>query len=381
MKILWASNFSTQSGYSNQARLIVPRLVRMRHEVVVLELGGNGMTHIVDGIQVIPTSLDAFGHDLMAAHCEKLKIDAVVTLTDTWAFRPDVMSQVRWFPLTPVDHMPVPPGVVNALKGSVQPIAISKFGVDQLQRAGFQPMYLPHGVDPAIWRPVTMESARAAVNIPQEAFWVSFVGVNDAVPSRKGLPELLAAWSMFSPRHPDARLYLHTSREGNLPISHLGGVQLGELFKSFGIDESTVQLPDAYAYRTGIAASMLALIASASDVFVLPSRGEGFGLPALEFQRCGCPAILTDFAASSELCASGWLVDGECEWTWQNATNVKPSALSIVERLEEAYAERGNMRRRMQAIEFARQYDIDVIMQRHGAQLLESMADRVLMAA
>lgn len=361
--------------------MIVPRLVRMGHEVVVLELGGHGMVHVVDGIQVIPPALDALGNDIIPAHAEHLKVDAVVTLTDTWAFRPDVMAQVRWFPLTPIDHLPVPPGVAHSLRASVQPIAISRFGLDQLQRAGFQPLYLPHAVDPTVWRPVTMESARSAVNIPQDAFWVSFVGVNDSIPNRKGLPELLAAWSMFSPRHADARLYLHTSREGNLPISTFGGVQLGELFKAFGIDESTVQLPDAYAYRTGIAQSTLSLIASASDVFILPSRGEGFGLPSLEFQRCGCPVILTDFAASGELCFSGWKIDGEPDWTVQHATNVKPSVLSIAERLEQAYAARGDMRYRMQAIEGARQYDIDTVMRRYGAPLMEQMADRVLLAA
>lgn len=336
---------------------------------------------MIDGIQIIPTSLDPIGNDLMISHVEKLKIDAVITLTDTWAFRPEVMAQVPWFPLTPIDHMPVPPGVSYSLRASRRPIAISKFGVDQLQRAGFNPAYLPHGVDPSIWRPAQMAGARKLVNIPQDAFWVSFVGVNDSVPNRKGLPELLAAWSMFSPRHPDARLYLHTSREGNLPLTNYGGVQLGELFKAFGIDESTVQLPDPYAYRTGIAQSTLALVASSSDVFVLPSRGEGFGLPALEFQRVGCPAILTDFAASTELCFSGWLVEGEPDWTVQNATNVKPSVLSIAERLEEAYADRGNMRRRMQAIEGAREYDIDRVIARYALPLLEQMADSVLMAA
>src|SRR5690606_33933972 len=128
--------------------------------------------------------------------------------------------------LTPIDHTPVPPAVQNSLKASIAPIAISQFGVQELKRAGFDPYYLPHGVDPQVWHPGDMMQARRQVNVTADTFLVSFVGVNDSVPSRKGLFELLSAWSIFSPVHPSAKLYLHTSEHGNLPINNVGGVRL-----------------------------------------------------------------------------------------------------------------------------------------------------------
>src|SRR5690606_8385479 len=160
--------------------------------------------------------------------------------------------------------------------------------------------------------------------VTADTFLVSFVGVNDSVPSRKGLFELLSAWSIFSPVHPSAKLYLHTSEHGNLPINNVGGVRLDEIIRTLAINPKSIILADQYEYRTGISQRDLALMANASNVLVLPTKGEGFGLPLIEFQRCGCPVITTNFAAGAELCASGWYIEGEPDWTWQSAVNMKP---------------------------------------------------------
>jgi glycosyltransferase involved in cell wall biosynthesis len=37
-----------------------------------------------------------------------------------------------------------------------------------------------------------------------------------------------------------------------------------------------------------------------ATAFVLPSSYEGFGLPAIEAQKCGCPVISSDAAAIPE---------------------------------------------------------------------------------
>ena len=46
---------------------------------------------------------------------------------------------------------------------------------------------------------------------------------------------------------------------------------------------------------------ILATIYNAMDVFVLPTMGEGFGLPIIESQACRVPALATDFSSCSEL--------------------------------------------------------------------------------
>lgn len=37
--------------------------------------------------------------------------------------------------------------------------------------------------------------------------------------------------------------------------------------------------------------------------------GEGFGIPIIEAQAAGCPVIVTDCTAMTELCLSGWLIE------------------------------------------------------------------------
>lgn len=379
MRILWCSNFTSQSGYAGQARLFVPRLKQAGHEVTVFELGGGGgMPREVAGIQVIPAYQDALGGDMLLEHAERLKADCVITLVDAWGMRPQVMSQTNWVALAPIDHTPVPPAVYESLQSAKVPVAYSKFGREEMLKSGLNPMYVPHAVDPAVFYPRDKRMARQALGLSEHLFLVVFVGVNDSVPSRKGIPELLSAWSLFAPHHADAVLYLHTAEQGNLPINNVGGVRIDRLMTMLDIDQTSIRRPDPYRYKTGMPQSELATIYSAADVLVLPTMGEGFGLPLLEAQRCGTPVITTDFAGGAELCASGWLLDWEPTWTWQSAFAAKPSVVSITERLEEAYAERHNPRYRHEAVAFAREYDIHAVNQRYMLPAMRRIAEVLL---
>lgn len=358
---------------------MVPRLIRAGHAVTVFELGGgSGMARDIGGVQVVPTHLDALGSDLMREHAERLKADAVVSLVDAWGMRPAVMEGLNWSPFVPVDHLPAPPAVVESLKASAAQFALSRFGEAQLKAAGFSPMYVPHAVDPDIWYPRDKGWARAQIGVAPDGFMAAFVGVNDSTPSRKGIPELLMAWSAFSQQHPGAGLYLHTTEQGNLPVNNLGGVRIDLLIKTLGIDAKTVKLPDQYRIKTGFPASELAMIVAAADVLILPTRGEGFGIPLIESQRLGTPVITTDFAAGAELCASGWLLESEPCWSWQSAFAAKPSVASIVERLEQAYSERRNPAYRNQAVEFARDYDVDLVAGKYLLPAVRTLGELLL---
>ena len=380
MHILWCSNYSSQSGYAIQARLIVPRLIAAGHRVTVLELAnGSRLPAEIEGVTIMPVGLDPLGADTLVDHYRRSGAHATLTLVDAWGLRPDIMRQVNWYPLTPIDTQPIAPAVLDSLKACQRPIAYSLYGYAELQKVGLNPLYWPHGVDPAVWQPLDKQVARARLGIPPQIFFASFVGVNDSVaPNRKGIPELLMAWQLFSAQHTGVKLYLHTSVHGNLPISSTGGVQIDRIIQTLGIDPHTIQLVDQFRYRTGIPATELATIAAASDVLVLPSTGEGFGLPLLEFQRVGCPVITTNFAAGAELCFSGWLLEGEPCWSWQSALVMKPGVTSIVEALEAAYADRDNPQRRHVAIERARDYDIDTLTAKYALPVLREIAEESL---
>lgn len=386
MKILSGGNYTTNSGYAYQMRMFIAAAQRLGYEVVVFDIraAGGAATAQIGETTILPAFLDPLGNDSIPAHAQRSNADVVMTWCDVWGFSPETMKHVNWIPVTPVDHVGVPPACINSLQSARGAIAISRFGQTELRKIGIEAMYMPHMLDGEVWTPVLkrddMIIERRKINIPDDAFLVSFVGVNDSCPSRKGIPELLAAWSLFSREHPQALLYLHTTAQGNIPAGGWGnGVDIDTIIRTFDINPASILMPDEYRLKTGIPASELATVAHASDVFILPSRGEGFGIPLIEFQHAGCPIITTDFAAGAELCASGWLIDGEVEWSKQNATVLRPGIASIGERLGQAFTERGNMARRAQAHQFGRDFEKSFVTAKFITPTLAEIAQQIVL--
>jgi glycosyltransferase involved in cell wall biosynthesis len=120
----------------------------------------------------------------------------------------------------------------------------------------------------------------------------------------------------------------------------------------------------------GIPKQALASIYTGMDVMVQTSRGEGFGIPAIEAQACGTPVIVSDATAQPELVGDGWTVKVQPSWDDpQQAWFFTPIVASIVDAMTEAY-ERGQGRS-TKAIEFAAQYDADVIYNSHWHPILD----------
>lgn len=379
MRILWCSNWSAQSSYALQSKMLVPRIRALGHEVTVFELSNGTRTpYEANGVQVLSCIADPLGNDVIQEYVSRLKIDAVISLIDVWRFNPAVWATVPWFPYTPIDHTPVPPLVGHALNGARQVIAMSKFGAAELAKAGCDTLYAPLAFDPAVWQPLDRMAARQALGLDENAFWVTFVGVNDSIPSRKGIPELLTGWQLFAEKHPDAVLYMHTSMHGNLGANTVGGVKIDQIITALGLTPRQVRMVDEWEYRTGIPARKLAVMLAASDVLVLPTRGEGFGLPLIEAQAVGCPVITSKFAAGEELVKAGWLIEGESEWSYQDSFILKPGILSIAECLEAAYEARGDNRLRQIAIDGVQEYTIDHVMQTYWKPTLQTIAETSL---
>lgn len=393
MKLLWLSNYSSNSAYAIQSQLLVPRLKACDHDVHVLELAqGSSKPRQVNGVNILPVGKDPLGSDAVLEHFRRGDFHAVVSMVDPWGMNPQVMKQIPWFPFAPIDTMPVSPRNVESLKACVCPIALTRDGIEQLQVAGqaapacLNPLYLPHGYDPSIWHPQDRRAARAALGIPEGAFFAAFVGVNDSLPSRKGIAEMLFAWWLFRSEHADALLYLHTDPVGNLPErGDHGGVNIPEMLRTLMLHtDPGIKLADTFLYRTqSIPPADLAQIAASADVLLLPSKGEGFGVPIIEFAACGTPAIVTNFGSMAELALQmgGQLIHFEHDWGWQNAMVAKPSIPSLVEALEVAYKERNTpsaTMRRQAALSGAQAYAIDRVFMEHGIPTFEAIAEAVM---
>ena len=376
-RILWLGNPpGVGSGYGEQAALFLPRLVEQGHEVAVAcNWGVQGMRLDAGPFTYYPSD-NAWGNRALGTYAEHFQADRVIALCDAWVLRPDEWpDDMRVGVWAPVDHYPLPPAVLATLAHpKVQPIAMSRFGEQQMQDCGLEPLYVPHGVDRDVFRPRPGDRAaiREQLGIPPEAFVVGMVAANTANPSlpRKAFPQAFLAFSRFAARHEDAWLYAHT--QADPPPGT--GISLTKLALAAGCPPGQVRFPPPGIWHLGAPAALVSNLYQAFDVLLSPSMGEGFGIPILEAQACGVPVIASDHSAMSELTQAGWLVAGDPWWdALQDSFLICPSVQSIDAALEAAWVERDNQQLRDGAVEFAAMYDADLIAQEHWPKVLDTL--------
>jgi glycosyltransferase involved in cell wall biosynthesis len=162
------------------------------------------------------------------------------------------------------------------------------------------------------------------------------------------------AFRKFAESHEDAYLYLHTMVNPNLSQ----GENIPDLLDALGIPQERVLIADQYRVLFDpYSQDSMAKIYSSMDVLLNPAMGEGFGIPVLEAQACGTPAIVTDFSAMREVCQAGWHVDYEPYWTGQNSWMATPKVNDIASALEECHGL--SKRRREQLAQAGRKHALE----------------------
>lgn len=381
MRLLVHSPGVNPTGYGQQTALWVPLLASLGHEVAISAYHGvrTGMGEW-NGHTVYPSGADIHGADVLPHHARHFGADLVIALMDAWALDlpPDHGLPLAWW--MPVDcdgggglqerGLGLPDHVRLTACGGV-PVAMSRHGEAMLRRAGHDPLYVPHGVDTTVWKPPEdREAIRRALGV-DDAF---VIGINAANvdKTRKGWPEQLAAFAKLHRRHPDTVLVAHTLKK--VP----GGLNLPEIARDLGID-GAVRWSDQYLLSAGlITPEMLAATTGAWDLYSGCSYAEGFGLPVLEAQACGVPAVVTDGSAMAEV-GAGWKVPGEPSWAQNHAAWWrKPSIDGICRAYEKAY-ERGAsyQAKKAKAREHALGYDAQRVLTEFWKPALEELAARL----
>lgn len=379
-KILWHSNAPHAStGYGTQTALFTPLIAEHYDLQISSFYGVEGAPIYYKDVKVLPGLGGTYGNEALPAHADKFfggdfRNGLVVTLMDVWVLDTRMCSQFNTASWVPVDHDPAPPAVRRFFQNSqAVPLAMSRFGEELL--ADYDPIYVPHGVDTKVYRPIDKAEARGKLGVDPDEFWVGMVAANKGAPSRKSFVAALQAFAQLRAKHENAVLYMHTDLEG----SWSQGVQLEPVFEALGIPPGAIKNPDPYAIHFNpMSGEMMAHIYSSLDVLLNPATGEGFGIPVLEAQACGTPAIVTDFSAMREVCGSGWKVESSKWWTGQQSWQAQPHVADIVEALEHCYQQSTAARKAMsiKAREHALQYDVETVMAEHMLPALAQAAER-----
>ena len=380
MRLNWFSNSpAATTGYGVQTKLFVPRLAKLLDKGISVTafFGVQSGVLNINGIKVYPNYKHPYGQDIIGAHAEWDRADAVVTLVDAWVIQNENIG-LPWFPWFPIDHEPMPANVLAKVRQAAKPIVMSKFGKRMAEQVGLAVWYVPHGVDTSIFKPLDREEAREHLKWPQDKFIVGMVAANKDNPSRKAFHEQIAAFAALHAAHPDTVLYLHTD-DG----THGGsGVDLIKFIRRMGlVIGEDVLICDQYMNSLGFPDSYMVDVYNGLDVLTNVAMGEGFGIPILEAQACGTPVIVGDWTSMSELCFAGWKVDkAEAMPIYHDffdAFQWQATAGAIADRMEQAYAARGDYDLRNKARRGALPYDADDVTRQYWKPVIKEMQEMI----
>jgi glycosyltransferase involved in cell wall biosynthesis len=375
LRLLVLSNapWST-TGYGRQTALWVPRLAALGHDVAIAAFHGlHGAPLNWQGIQVYPGSIeDPFARDILPGHYQNFRADLVITLMDAWVLDPARLTGMNVAHWMPVDCAPLSAMDRHVLGvGGGNPVAMSEHGRRMLADAGWpEAPYVPHGVDTQVFAPLADRDALRE----QMGFTGRFViAVNSANqdPVRKGFAEQLEAFAAFAAAVPEALMLVH-SRDQTAQ-----GVNLRAILANLDIADRVI-IGDQYQIAAGMVSDTeMARFTGMADVLSNCSYAEGFGLPVLEAQAVGTPVVVTDCSAMTELCGSGWLVEGERWWnkghdSWWTAPSV-PGITAAYHEAHEAWKSGKIAPMRDDARAFAVRYDADRVLHEHWVPALEML--------
>ena len=139
-------------------------------------------------------------------------------------------------------------------------------------------LFAPRPVDKAAWL--------AKHKLPPGRRVLAHVSSGDR---RKNLPGILRAFKALSEKHPDA-IFVKA-----------GKVLHGRNHEALLASLTALGIRDKVFFLEGLKDADLAELYNAADAFVFPSLAEGFGIPVLEAQACGCPVVTSDTTSLREV--------------------------------------------------------------------------------
>lgn len=272
--IVWHSSFATFTGYSGSARAFVLGLHERGVAVRPLFIYG------ADGDeQVIAGHLHPQIKQLQA---QPLRFDVPqVVYAPADRFSKNSGSYRIGFTMLEVDRLP--PTWVEQSNAMDEVWTPSAWGADVMRASGVErPVHVvPLGVDTAVFKPLSTPRT----NLADRTVFLSVFEWGE----RKGWDVLLRAYrAAFKPTDP---VLLLLKIDCRAPAAN-------------PVRAMAQLLPDpsppvGLVYNQPLSTAQLVELYAGADCFVLPTHGEGWGMPVLESMACGVPAITTDWSGAT----------------------------------------------------------------------------------
>ncbi len=142
-----------------------------------------------------------------------------------------------------------------------------------------------YGLDTDVFKPIPKDVARQILNLPRDKKIVLFGAINASGDTRKGIDLLANALHSY---------FLNTELRGNLDVECVvfGASQPPKSDSTSALRSSSLQFGFPMRFCGSLTDNIaLAVLYSAADVMIVPSREEAFGQTALEALSCGTPVV------------------------------------------------------------------------------------------
>ena len=208
----------------------------------------------------------------------------------------------KWAAVIPFDGQPCIPNWQKLLDQIDYKLCMSRYGqlcMEEEFENCEESWYMPHGVDCDFFKPKLepMYGKDKLKDVAGDAFVVGCVARNQ---HRKNIPRLVKGFKEFVDRNdlkPDqAKLILHMDWNDAM------GWKFPEFAAQYGLEDYLLPpLMGVLDAGEAISESGMVDLYNCMDAFVLPTAGEGFGIPTIEAMACGVPVAVTNYTTAWEI--------------------------------------------------------------------------------
>jgi glycosyltransferase involved in cell wall biosynthesis len=308
MKILLYGDYIRwTSGYAREFRDLLPFFLKAGHEVRQVALGYNGYP-VEKEIQVyhtkIPDVKDYYAQEVLHFAIDDFQPDIVLTLQDFWmlpkiSFTLAHPGKFKWVHWGTLDSEPLDFYSRESLNWMHYCFFHSHFGAIECKMAcpGLMGEVVYPPVDPKIFHKLgDKKELKAKYKLSDYNVLIC----NARGQQRKNVPVLLDAFKQVIQEIPNTVLILSSGISNTKTDNNqIDGYDLDRFVSELGLIDH-VLLPRSIT-RGPVDDDTLNIQYNLSDINILPSWGEGFGLPFIEAGISDVPSIGIDHSAVHEV--------------------------------------------------------------------------------